>query len=58
MDLYWLSLTFPKHKTLNRRWQGIFTNGFSMDLALSISERQLHTAKKSKVTLIYLSINS
>ncbi len=46
MDLYWLSLTFPKHKTLNRRWQGIFTNGFSMDLALSISERQLNTAKK------------
>lgn len=45
-DLYWLSVTFPKHKTINKRWQSIFTHGFDFELALSIGERQIHTARK------------
>jgi hypothetical protein len=46
IDAYWLALTFPKHKMINQRWQSIFTNGFDMELALSIGERQITTAKK------------
>ncbi|WP_432745405.1 hypothetical protein ABXJ76_06780 [Methylobacter sp. G7] len=46
IDAYWLALTFPKHKTINQRWQSIFTDGFGMELAVSIGERQITTAKK------------
>lgn len=48
MDVYWLALEFPKHKTINQRWQSIFINGFDIELAISIGERQLNTEKKIK----------
>jgi hypothetical protein len=51
IDLFWLALTFPKHKTINKRWQSIFTNGFGLELALSILDRQIHTAKKIRCNL-------
>lgn len=47
IDLYWLSLNFPKHKAPNKRWRAIFEHGFDLELGLSIGERQLHTARKT-----------
>jgi hypothetical protein len=47
IDSYWLSITFPKHKTPNKRWRAIFEYGFDLELALGIGERQLHTARKT-----------
>lgn len=46
IDLYWLSSTFPKHTTRNQRWQSLFKDGFTLGLALCVSERQMTTAKK------------
>jgi hypothetical protein len=46
IDAYWLALTFPKHKSINQRWQSLFTNGFDMELAVSISERRITEARK------------
>ncbi len=51
IDLYWLSVTFPKHKTINQRWQSIFTSGFDIELALGIGERQITTSKKIRQEL-------
>lgn len=46
IDLAWLAHTFPKHKTINKRWQKIFSDGFDLELALSIANRQITTARK------------
>jgi hypothetical protein len=46
IDLFWLPLSFPKHKTKNQRWQKLFSDGFDLELALSISARQITTARK------------
>lgn len=46
IDLFWLQNTFPNHKTNNKRWGYLFENGFDIDLALAISERQINTARK------------
>lgn len=51
IDLYWLSVTFPKHEATNQRWQSIFTNGFDISLALGIGERKQTTAKKTRYEL-------
>lgn len=47
IDLYWLSVAYPKHKTKNKRWQSLFANGFTFELANSIVKRQLHWARKT-----------
>jgi len=47
IDLYWLSITFPKHRPPNKRWRALFERGFDLELALSIGERQLHTTRKT-----------
>ena len=46
IDLFWLSVTFSKHTAINQRWQSIFVNGFDLELAMTIGERQITTAKK------------
>ena len=52
IDLFWLAHSFPKHKPKNKRWQGLFTNGFSLELALTISSRQITTARKIRDNLV------
>jgi hypothetical protein len=46
IDLFWLSITFPKHQAVNQRWQSMFTNGFGLELATCIGERQMNPCKK------------
>ncbi|PPD44897.1 MAG: hypothetical protein CTY16_11075 [Methylobacter sp.] len=51
IDLFWLTQAFPKHKAINQRWQALFTDGFNIELAVSIAERQINTARKVKADL-------
>ena len=51
IDLFWLAHSFPKHITKNQRWQKLFTDGFDLELALSISARQITTARKIRDNL-------
>jgi hypothetical protein len=46
IDLYWLTREFNKHRTGNKKWNGLFINGFNLQLAASIASRRQNLCVK------------
>ena len=46
IDLYCLAREFPKHRTGNKRWNGLFESAFNLELAASIADRRINLCLK------------